>query len=52
MRRLFKVLILLGLMLWPMESHAQSEELTEATKQALKLYKAERFQEERKYSKA
>ncbi len=34
MRRLSQVLILLGLMLWPMETHAQSEELMEAIEQA------------------
>ena len=45
MRRLSQVLVLLGLILWPMESHAQSEELTEAIEQAGELYQAERFQE-------
>ena len=45
MRRLSQVLVLLGLVLWPMESHAQSEALTEAIEQAVKLYQAERFQE-------
>jgi tetratricopeptide (TPR) repeat protein len=45
MRRLSQVLIVLGLMLSPMQSHAQSQELTEAIEQAGKLYKAERFQE-------
>ncbi len=45
MRRLSQVLVFLGLMLWPMETHAQSEELTEAIEQAEKLYQAGRFQE-------
>ena len=45
MRRLSQVLVLLGLMLWPMNTHAQSEELTEAIEQAGKLFQAERFQE-------
>ena len=47
MRRLSQILIFVGLMLWPMGTHAQSEDLTEAIEQGGKLYQAERYQETR-----
>ena len=45
MRRLSQVLALLGLMLWPMESHAQSEELTEAIEQGQRLLEEQSYGE-------